>query len=305
MSVILASAGSDCNIKFWDALSGGCSLTLAVDYQINSLEITNDKRLMAAAGNPVKIFDLTKSKVVAKQSYDESVVTSLVMFAADDNWLVSGCEDGTIKVWDTRTAHCQRKFNNKEAVNAVVIHPNQGEVMSCDRDGVVKVWDLGQEKEAYQLIPNEQDPVLLNSLSVASNGSILVTSSKDGMIYMWSMAELMGGDDKMKLLRKFRAHNDYCTKILLLLDAKHLATCSADKSAKIWNTSTFQLETSLEKHKRWVWDCAFSADSAYLVTASSDHYVRLWDLATNEVVREYGGANGHLKAATCCALNDI
>ena len=63
----------------------------------------------------------------------------------------------------------------------------------------------------------------------------------------------------------------------------------------------FPLETSLESHQRWVWDCAFSADSAYLVTACSDHYARLWELGTQAVIRQY---NGHHRGAVCVALND-
>ncbi len=46
-----------------------------------------------------------------------------------------------------------------------------------------------------------------------------------------------------------------------------LATCSADNTAKIWNAGkNFELLLTLQGHQRWVWDCAFSADSAYLVT---------------------------------------
>ena len=61
------------------------------------------------------------------------------------------------------------------------------------------------------------------------------------------------------------------------------------------------LEANLGAHQRWVWDCAFSADSAYLVTASSDHYARLWELSTQNIIRQY---NGHHRGATCVALND-
>src|SRR5271156_3031427 len=71
---------------------------------------------------------------------------------------------------------------------------------------------------------------------------------------------------------KFTAHNKYLTRCLLSSDVKHLATCSADTTVKIWSTDmandAFRLETRLEGHQRWVWDCAFSADSAYLVTGS-------------------------------------
>jgi len=63
----------------------------------------------------------------------------------------------------------------------------------------------------------------------------------------------------------------------------------------------FPLETSLSAHQRWVWDCAFSADSAYLVTACSDHYARLWELGSQQIIRQY---NGHHRGAVCVALND-
>ena len=63
----------------------------------------------------------------------------------------------------------------------------------------------------------------------------------------------------------------------------------------------FALEANLGLHQRWVWDCAFSADSAYLVTACSDHYARLWELSTQNIIRQY---NGHHRGAVCVALND-
>jgi len=63
----------------------------------------------------------------------------------------------------------------------------------------------------------------------------------------------------------------------------------------------FPLEATLTSHQRWVWDCAFSADSAYLVTACSDHYARLWELHSQQIIRQY---NGHHRGAVCVALND-
>lgn len=65
--------------------------------------------------------------------------------------------------------------------------------------------------------------------------------------------------------------------------------------------SGFVLEQELNEHQRWVWDCAFSADSAYLVTACSDHFARLWELATKTVIRQY---SGHHRGTVCVALND-
>ena len=122
-------------------------------------------------------------------------------------------------------------------------------------------------------------------------------------------------------ITQFQAHTSYLTRVLLSPDVRHLATCSADHNTRIWSVdpsaphnikgneglpterdgNAFPLETSLESHQRWVWDCAFSADSAYLVTACSDHYARLWELSRESVIRQY---KGHHRGAVCVAWND-
>jgi G protein beta subunit-like protein len=141
-----------------------------------------------------------------------------------------------------------------------------------------------------------------------------------GNVFVW---QLIQAYDRTQLLpvTHFSAHKEYITRILLSPDVKKLATCSADHTAKIWevrdvepaigngttgNSSLtepkpFPLEATLTGHQRWVWDCAFSADSAYLVTACSDHYARLWELHSQQIIRQY---NGHHRGAVCVALND-
>ncbi|KAL4888457.1 quinon protein alcohol dehydrogenase-like superfamily [Aspergillus ambiguus] len=394
MSVILCTAGYDHTIRFWEALSGICSRTIQhPDSQVNRLCITPDKRYLAAAGHSnVKLYDIKSTNPNPVMTFDGHTnnITG-VAFHCEGKWMVTSSEDGTVKVWDTRTGSLQRNYAHKAPVNDVVIHPNQGELISGDRAGIVRVWDLGESVCTHQLIP--EDDVAVQSVSVASDGSLLCAGNKKGNVYIWRMiqdAELT----RIVPICTFQAHKDYLTRILLSPDVKHLATCSADHTAKVWNldldyppakmaaaaaakakpkgiaspsspdptketpispgtvqsdsqsntpgsdkgradfinpfsfidgtppvnsepqqtfpvqpdgppidssTATLFLETTLANHQRWVWDCAFSADSAYLVTVSSDHYARLWELASGQVIRQY---SGHHRGSVCVALND-
>lgn len=149
----------------------------------------------------------------------------------------------------------------------------------------------------------------------------LTGQTSQGNCYVWRMIQ---NRDVTQLVPvcKFQAHTKYITRVLLSPDVRHLATCSADHTAKIWSVDEkkFTQETALHGHQRWVWDCAFSADSAYLVTACSDHYARLWELSryvanltiqpffknpltmySQQIIRQY---NGHHRGAVCVALND-
>lgn len=303
MSVILVSSGYDQTIKFWEALSGICSRTIQHgDAQVNRMAITPDKRFLAAAGaRSIRLYDIRSNNPNHTLSFDDHTgnVTA-VAIQADGKWMASASEDGTVKVWDMRTGHVQRNYKHKCAVNDVVIHPNQGELISCDSDGNVRIWDLGENTCTHRLIPEDDVPV--TSVSVASDGTMLVAGNNKGNCYVWRMSNTKD-ITSLQPITKFRSHGKYITKVLLSPDVKHLATCSADYTARIWSTEdNFALETTLQGHQRWVWDCAFSADSAYLVTASSDHYVRLWELASGQIIRQY---NGHHKGAIAVALNDV
>jgi G protein beta subunit-like protein len=188
----------------------------------------------------------------------------------------------------------------------------------------VRIWDLGENKCSHQLVPEEDKSVA--SVTVATDGSLLcaaVSSSTNGAVFVWRLITVRDVTSLVPVT-KFKAHGTYITRVLLSPDVRKLATCSADHTARIWtvdlenmvsqdqqkdqegggmedSAGAFPLENELDGHQRWVWDCAFSADSAYLVTACSDHYARLWELASKNVIRQY---NGHHRGAVCVALND-
>ncbi|KAF2759615.1 WD-repeat protein-like protein pop3 [Pseudovirgaria hyperparasitica] len=314
-SVILCTAGYDHTIRFWEALSGICSRTIPhPDSQVNRLCISPDKRFLAAAGHhTIKLFDIKGSNPTPLTIFEGHTnnITG-VAFHCEGKWMVTSSEDGTVKIWDTRSGNIQRNYSHGIPVNDVVIHPNQGELISCDRGGNVRVWDLGENKCSHQLIP--EDDVSVASVTVASDGSILCAGNNSGNVYVWRMI-LEADVTTLVPVTRFTAHQTFITRVLLSPDVRHLATCSADHTSRIWSVDTtasnndplssapasFPLETTLHGHQRWVWDCAFSADSAYLVTACSDHYARLWELSSQSIIRQY---NGHHRGAVCVALND-
>lgn len=66
-------------------------------------------------------------------------------------------------------------YDHVGPVNDVVIHPNQGELVSCGQLGSIKVWDLGENGCSHELVPEGEVPV--RSVAVASDGSSLVAGN--------------------------------------------------------------------------------------------------------------------------------
>jgi G protein beta subunit-like protein len=254
MSVILCTAGYDHSIRFWEAWSGICHRQIALNQawvrvlcchgqcrapettllscscgltsielqlthqrQVNRIAISPDKNFVAAATHTsVRIWDIPSGSAtpVASLEGHSGNVTALA-YGAQGKWLVTGSEDHTVRVWDTRTASVQRRYEHEAPVNDVVIHPNQGELISCDQAGSVKIWDLGENTCTHELVPDED--VAIRSVTIASDGATLVAGNDLGMCYVWKIQ-----GPQLLPVTSFQAHPKYVTRVLLSPDTKYV-----------------------------------------------------------------------------------
>jgi DNA-binding beta-propeller fold protein YncE len=71
-----------------------------------------------------------------------------------------------------------------------------------------------------------------------------------------------------------------------------IATASYDKTARIWDTATGKLRTTLKGHNGYVWGVASSPDGTHIATASYDKTARIWDTATGNLRTTLTGHEG-------------
>lgn len=145
MPVVLCTGSLDHKIRFWDATSGYCSKSIQFgECQVNCLDISTDKKLLVAGGNPfVQVYDINSIEEKPILIYEgHSGNVTAVGFQRDLKWIYSASEDGTIKIWDPRFNYAVKTFDCGSGVNTVALSPNQSTLISGDQNGCVKVWDL-------------------------------------------------------------------------------------------------------------------------------------------------------------------
>lgn len=303
------AAGYSPEVLFLDAVSGSVRRTLTLQGfgHVNCLAVApigrGNGRHLGVAGNPrVSLFDVhgsLSSEPVRSYGGHKGNVTA-VGFDADARWLYSGSEDGTMRVWDSRTGECQLCYENegglfeRPAIHGMDLHPNQVELLAGDNQGRVLVWDLVANRTRHTLIPEEGVPV--RSVAISPDAGVAVCANHEGTCYIWQLV-----DDTFDPLQKIDAHSAYVLKCLFSPEAKHLATLSADSTAILWRAHAegFARCHTLAGHKRWVWDGAFSSDGQYLITASSDLSCILWDVRSG--VQRFA-FSGFKKGVTSVAL---
>eukprot|EP01083_Nonionella_stella_P152835 490338_1 len=173
-SVVLCTASYDHTIRFWEAPTAHCYRSLQYnESQINRLQITPDKTYLAAAANPhIKLYEINSNNPSPLRSFESHTgnVTALG-FHKENKWMFSSSEDRTVKIWDIRAAGCQRDYESSAAINDAVLHPNQGEILSGDLNGNIRVWDLTANACRYELelereekaLPEQADAAMCDS----------------------------------------------------------------------------------------------------------------------------------------------
>ena len=128
MPVVLATGSFDHKIRFWKATSGTCPKMLRFEEsQVNCIAISADKSLLVAGGNPViHLYEINSTQdapLLSFEGHTSNVMT--VGFQKDRKWMFSCSEDCSIRIWDLRSAICERRFDCAAACNTAALHPNQ------------------------------------------------------------------------------------------------------------------------------------------------------------------------------------
>lgn len=123
-----------------------------------------------------------------------------VGYQKDAKWMYSCSEDGTVKVWDLRAPGSTRDYESRGPVNTVALHPNQAELVSGDRLGNIRVWDLAANRCSNELVPDGATSV--QSVSLSADAKLMVAANNHGNCFFWHPRS----SDEHTALSKLEAH---------------------------------------------------------------------------------------------------
>lgn len=147
-----------------------------------------------------------------------------------------------------------------------VVAPLDEEVVSCSRDGTVKLWN-------FHLV----DPItifhspshsFINSIEYVNLDSLIAAGGQDGMVYLCDIKSV-DLDSKYQLI----GHEGNICALHSIGD--ELISGSWDCSAKVWDLQTMALKYDLRGHGYAVWDVKILGNNRYL-TCSADKSIKLW-----------------------------
>jgi WD40 repeat protein len=210
---LLASGGEDESVKIWDVRTG--ALLRSVDYDgsglsyVESIAFSPDgKRLSTAQGVEVSLWDTSTwariQKFTTNESHKGGEMTTCcgspavyVRFSADGSRIISGHEDGTVKVWREGKAEPVRVLKTGERAETFALGPGEKLLASNPGEGPPLLWDWAASKRVAKL---GDDAGYVHGLAFSHDGRRLATSDISGRMYVWDaksakpLLELDGGN---------------------------------------------------------------------------------------------------------------
>ncbi|KAG0249200.1 hypothetical protein BG011_009514 [Mortierella polycephala] len=190
---------------------------------------------------------------------------SVLCLQFNDNMMVSGSSDNTVIVWDMKTHQPISRLYGHTAGVLDVCFDDQY-IVSCSKDATIKVWDA-RTKVLLKTMMGHLGPV--NAVQLYKGQ--VVSASGDGLIKLWNIGT-------GRCVRDFKGHERGLACVQF--DGKTIVSGSNDKTIRIWDAATGSCLRVLTGHTALVRTLHF--DQNKIVSGSYDHTVKVWDMDTGQ-----------------------
>ncbi len=252
--------------------------------------VWSSDRIVRAVGykdGRVELNDIKSSNTgLPADSHDGPVWN--VLFSPDSRWLVAqngpGAGQNTLNLWDV---------SSQRLVETMVVFEGAYPIFSADskmlaaitvnearapRRYAVKIWRLtGDKWKAADEFPQTGEELPYFSLAFSAKSDLVAAGSVFGEITVW---DVHSGRQRWK---NPDAHTSNVFCLSFSPDGERLASCSHDRTVKLWNVATGDEmgEMIALKDVRSVLSVGFSPRGTNLASANGDGVVRLWRAGAN------------------------
>ena len=274
--------------------------------------------VFASAGEnrEIKLWDLQNDTVTTFRGHTDQV--NAITFSPNGQWLVSGSDDYTFKVWDVSRRVEIKSLQHitgrsMSQIKAVAFSPNGRQLATA---GVhVKLWDTGSWSEITTLRHDEW----VLAVAFSTDGKLLATGDNNGQVNVWNLQNsrtvahlqadsnavyavqfspnnriLAGagyeGNVKLWKVPNWGSHgtlpsNGTVSDISFSPDSGTLATTGYE-AVNLWAVDIGENIATLTGHTDWVRATDFSPDGNALISGGADGTLRIWDVTPYRAIPE-------------------
>ncbi|KAG8722612.1 hypothetical protein FRC08_017445 [Ceratobasidium sp. 394] len=250
------------------------------DFKLIATSFLNEYHIFSASSaGTINIFNTQAAKALRDAAVKQvRPPVRSVHFLPDGRRIASGCDDGTIYIWDAHTGDMLvGPFKTHSRTESFALSPNGGCIATGCLNNTICIWDLQTGRRVVG--PLEGHTGHVTSVAYSPDGGCLVSGSDDCTIRVWD------SQTGRALAGPFKGHFDWVHSVAFSPDGKRVVTGCQDKTVRVWDVETGQTVVGpLIGHYDYVSSVTFSPNGSHIVFGSADSTIRVWDAQTGHAV---------------------
>ena len=275
--------GGDDTLYVWDVETGNVIVELSGHREpVTTLDVLPDGRVIVGDDDQLLIWNIETGQVEATLTGGEGAITSLIVAPGGER-VVTGDEDGSMRIWDVRTGESRPLIDGHAArVTALVRRPG-GRLVSSSFDKTLRIWDVDQAR-AVAKVRNHQTAVI--ALATLPDGRV-ASGCADNTVRVLDL-------DSALTESGAGGHEDRVCALVVLPDGR-VVSGSQDRSLRVWSLETGQTQLAFEAHEQRIGALAVLPDGR-VVSGSDDMTVRVWSVGQTQPLAILQGHQHHVTA---------
>ncbi len=256
--------------------TGPLGFSIKADSFIYSICHIPSKKLLVIGlySGAIHIFDLAEKKEIKFIALHQTPIFDL-RYCKKNNSIYALSGDGSFSVWNandysliTRIILCREKLRNID----FDLEENFAGI-ACG-DGSIRIFETSTHKQITLI---NAHGLSANCLKFHPNGLSLVSGGRDAYLRCWDLT------DNFKMFIEIPAHNYAIYDISFSPEKNLFATASRDKTAKIWDSESFDFVARIDKknsegHTHSVNKVLWTGYQNYLITCGDDRIIMVWEV---------------------------
>jgi len=250
------------------------------DWVRSVMHLTGRQRMVTSSDDgSLREWNLETGEQIGNDWRDGESRVSAAALSPNGKKIVSGGEDGIVKLWDIDASKIIAKWTGHEGdIASVCWNRDGGRILSGSYDGIAMVWDA---ESGNNILAIKTGHRAVFSTIYSPDETMIASGGESGEYEVIKIWDANTG----KFIAKLEG-DTFTTAYFLAwtADGKTLISGSYDSSIRTWNTTTWQQINVLTGHTWAVRGIALSPNGRILASASQDGTARLWNLENGQPI---------------------
>ena len=206
--------------------------------------------LLSGVKNPIMLHEWPENEAYSpnpaliKTLEGHRALINCVDMTPNGRFIITGCSDSSIRLWDSKYGKCIREIAPKEyAITSICMTPDCHLAIAATSDkkgnNILELWDL-LSGNCLQILPGHTSKI--SSLSITPDGTIAASSGLDKTIRVWNMK-------KGTCLHVLEVPGGETACVCLTIDGMKVVSAGGNY-IRIWDVAKGKLIKSIEGGER-------------------------------------------------------